>query len=131
MGGTRARAQNRNKEGVNDGTTTVGYLRDVVQRFADERDWQPFHDPKNLSASIAIEAAELMEQFQWLRTDQLGEVRNDSEKMAAVTEEAADVFAYLLSFADAMDIDLSAALVAKMEKNAVKYPAERYRGRFE
>lgn len=116
--------------GLNDGTTTVAALRRRIADFVAERAWQPFHDPKNLAASILIEAAELMEHFQWLRSDQLDEVRNDPVRMAQVREEAADVFAFLLSFANALDIDLSAALEAKMAKNALKYPADQYRGRF-
>ncbi len=95
-----------------------------------ERQWEPFHDPKNLSASIAIEAGELMEHFQWLRTDQLASVREDDAKMHEIREELADITAYVLSFATTMGIDLSSALEDKMKKNAVKYPTEEYRGRF-
>lgn len=115
---------------MSDETTTLDELKALVQRFIAEREWQPFHDAKNLSMSIAIEAAELMEHFQWLRSDQLTAVRNDPEKMRQITEEAADVLAYLLSFAHAMGIDLSTALVEKMKKNALKYPADQFRGRF-
>jgi NTP pyrophosphatase (non-canonical NTP hydrolase) len=102
----------------------------MVNEFVAERCWQPFHDPKNLSASIAIEAAELMEHFQWLRSDQLGSIREDAEAMKGIREEVADIMAYVLSFASAMSIDLSSALEEKMKRNAVKYPAEQYRGRF-
>ncbi len=124
--GTRA----RHTHGRDDATATIAELKELIEVFVDERDWQPFHDPKNLSSSIAIEAAELMEHFQWLRTDQLGEVRADEPKMAEVREEIADILAYVLSFASTMDIDLAAALTDKMKKNAVKYPAEKFRGRF-
>ena len=102
----------------------------LVNDFVAERDWQPFHDAKNLSASIAIEAAELMEHFQWLRSDQLDSVRGDPTSMAAIREELADIAAYLLSFANKMGIDVASALEEKMRKNAVKYPAEHFRGRF-
>lgn len=129
--GTRARFNRTRDQGPNDAATTVAQLIDIMQRFVDERDWQPFHDPKNLSASIAIEAAELMEHFQWLRTDQLGGVKNDPRKMNDVREELADILAYVLSFAATMDIDLSSALADKMKKNAIKYPADQYRGKFE
>ncbi len=115
---------------MNDHVTTVMDLRKQVADFVAERDWQQFHDPKNLAASILIEAAELMEHFQWLRSDQLDAVRQDAAKCAEIREEAADVLAFLLSFANAMDIDLAAALADKMRKNARKYPAEEYRGRF-
>ena len=102
----------------------------LVNDFVAERAWEPFHDAKNLSASIAIEAAELMEHFQWLRSDQLNSVGEDAQAMAEVREELADIAAYLLSFASKMGIDISSALEEKMRKNAVKYPADRFRGRF-
>lgn len=115
---------------MSDRDTTVGELRELVAAFVAEREWQQFHDPKNLAASIAIETAELMEHFQWLRSDQLDQVRQDPKQMAQIREEVADITAFLLSFANAMDIDLSDALRAKMAKNADKYPAGEYRGRF-
>ncbi len=115
---------------MDDKSSTITDLKRLVARFVEERDWTRFHDPKNLSASIAIEAAELMEHFQWLRSDELQAVRNDPEAMAQIREELADILAYVLSFAERMDINLSSALEAKMKKNATKYPAETFRGRF-
>ena len=115
---------------MHDSTTTVAELIKLVNDFVAERAWEPFHDAKNLSASIAIEAAELMEHFQWLRSDQLDSVGDDAQAMAEVREELADITAYLLSFANKMGIDVSSALEEKMRKNAVKYPADRFRGRF-
>ena len=115
---------------MDDRTTTVAELTRLVEDFVAERNWQPFHDPKNLSTSIAIEAAELMEHFQWLRSEELGSVREQEDVMAQVREEAADIAAYLLSFCATMGIDLSSALQAKMKKNAVKYPVPRYDGKF-
>ena len=114
---------------VQDQTTTIAELIKLVDDFVAERQWEPFHDPKNLSASIAIEAAELMEHFQWLRSDQLDSIRDDKEKMAEITEEVADVAAYLLSFASTMEIDISSALADKMKKNALKYPKDEFLGR--
>lgn len=128
--GTRARNLGPLAGGLNDSIATLAQLRDLMNRFVAQRDWQPFHDPKNLSASIAIEAAELMEHFQWLRSDQLDGLRADPQALAAVKEEVADVFAYLLSFANALDIDLASALTEKMRKNEMKYPVEKFRGRF-
>ena len=98
--------------------------------FVAQRHWEKYHDAKNLSASIAIEAAELMEHFQWLRSDELEDVKKDAAAMTAIGEEVADVAAYLLSFATVMGIDLSTTLADKMIKNAAKYPADRFRGRF-
>jgi len=115
---------------MNDRDTTVQELIDLVEAFVTERDWQPFHDAKNLSASIAIEAAELMEHFQWLRTDELPAVKDDAKAMIAIREELADVLAYTVSFAKTMNIDLASALADKMKKNAIKYPAKEFRGRF-
>ena len=115
---------------MGDDTTTVGQLRELIDAFVAERNWAQFHDPKNLASSIAIEAAELMEHFQWLRTDQLDGVRDDPQQMAEIREELADVTAFLLSFANAIDIDVSDALRDKMAKNARKYPADEYQGRF-
>ncbi len=115
---------------MNDHNTTLADLRRIMDEFVTARDWRPFHDPKNLACSILIEAGELMEHFQWLRTDELAAVRDDPAQMAAIREELADVFAYVLSFAETMGIDLTQALVEKMKKNELKYPAERYRGRF-
>ncbi len=115
---------------MRDDVTTIAELKKLMEDFVTEREWQPFHDPKNLAASIAIEAAELMEHFQWLRTDELAAVREDAQQMDAIRQEVADILAFLLSFANAMDIDLSDALRDKMVLNARKYPAQEYRGRF-
>jgi dCTP diphosphatase len=115
---------------MSDESTTVGQLREMIEAFVAERDWEKFHDPKNLAASIAIETAELMEHFQWLRSDELEAVRRDPQQMAEIREELADVTAFVLSFANAMDIDVSDALRDKISKNAHKYPAAEYRGRF-
>ncbi|MBN1488496.1 MAG: nucleotide pyrophosphohydrolase [Phycisphaerae bacterium] len=113
-----------------DSTTTVAELREQMARFVADRDWQQFHDPKNLTMSIAIEAAELMEHFQWLRSDQIAQITGDPAALGQVREELADVMAFLLSLANALDVDVSQALTEKMAKNELKYPAERFRGRF-
>ena len=115
---------------MRDEKTTVAELIHLVEEFVAQRDWQKFHDPKNLSASIAIEAAELMEHFQWLRSDEVEAVANDPIATAEIREEVADILAYLLSFAARMKIDLSSALRDKMLKNAAKYPADQFRGKY-
>jgi dCTP diphosphatase len=114
-----------------DERTTVAELRAVVRQFVAERDWEPFHTPKNVSMGIAIEAAELMEHFLWLDGPASLEVARQPEKKAAIADEMADVAAYLLRLSDVLEIDLSEALRGKMVKNAIKYPAEKYRGKFE
>ncbi len=113
-----------------DRDTTVGALRDEIARFIRERDWEQFHDPKNLSIAIATEAAELMEHFRWIKNDPSRELVRDPKVRAEVAEELADVLAFALSFANAADIDITTALRAKMAKNARKYPAEDYKGRY-
>ncbi len=114
---------------MNDQTTTVADLKRMIAQFVAERDWQQFHDPKNLTMSIAIEAAELMEHFQWLRSDQLKQVLADADQKQLVAEELADVVAYVISLANVLDVDVSLALEKKMKKNAEKYPSDRYRGK--
>ena len=97
-----------------------------VLKFRDERDWQQFHDPKSLAVSICIEAAELLELFQWLAPDEAR--RQVVEKKERVAEEIADVAIYLIELADVAGIDLAAAIAAKLEKNAAKYPVDKSRG---
>ncbi|MBI1827711.1 MAG: nucleotide pyrophosphohydrolase [Planctomycetes bacterium] len=114
---------------MNDATTTVNELKLLMARFVAEREWEKFHDAKNLSASIAIEAAELMEHFQWLRSEELAAVKDDTTTMIAIREEIADIAAYVLSFANQMGIDLASAIEEKMKKNTAKYPADKFRGK--
>lgn len=115
---------------MNDQTTTVNQLRALVGDFVDERDWQQFHSPKNISMALAIEAAELMEHFQWLTIDDSRKLAHEPEKLTAVAEELADVLSYSLAMANSLGIDLAATIEAKMVKNALKYPAQQFRGRF-
>ncbi len=113
-----------------DQKTTVAELRDMVRRFVEARDWRQFHSPKNLSMSLAIEAAELMEHFQWITTDASRTVGDNAEKLLAVSEELADVMCYALALANELDIDITEAVRDKMVKNERKYPAAEYRGRY-
>lgn len=115
---------------MNDEQTTVAGLRELVRSFVVERDWRQFHTPKNLSMSLAIEAAELMEHFQWLTPDESRSLAADSNKLAAVGEELADVLCYALAMANELDLDVATAVRDKMVKNARKYPAAEYRGRY-
>ena len=116
---------------MSDQTATIAQLRQAVQAFVDERDWRQFHTPKNLTMSLAIEAAELMEHFQWLDVgESLAHGRNPARR-GDIADEMADVACYLLSLANALDIDLSDAVLAKLVKNADKYPANEFRGRSE
>lgn len=111
-----------------DEATSVKDLRDTVRQFVEERDWKQFHSPKNLSMALAIEAAELMEHFQWISPEESRDL-DDSAKLE-VGEELADVLCYALAIANEMDIDLASTLQSKMIKNRAKYPVEEYRGRY-
>ncbi len=115
---------------MTDTTATIAELRRLVEEFVARRDWHQFHTPKNLAMSLAIEAAELMEHFQWLTAEQSRAVAERPEKLAEVGDELADVFCYALAMANELGLDLASALAAKMAKNAEKYPVEQYRGRF-
>ena len=115
---------------MDDSSTTLADLRKLVADFVDERDWNQFHSPKNLSMALAIEAAELMEHFQWLTLDESRAIADQPDKLGEVTEELADVLCYALALANELNIDVAAAIRDKMQKNAQKYPAEKYRGRF-
>ncbi|MEO3753105.1 nucleotide pyrophosphohydrolase [Streptomyces sp. B6B3] len=98
-------------------------LQDALAAFARERDWGPFHTPKNLAMALTGEVGELVEIFQWLTPEESAAVMADPERATAVRHELADVFAYLLMLADTLDVDLAAALTDKMVSNARKYPA--------
>jgi NTP pyrophosphatase (non-canonical NTP hydrolase) len=117
-------------EHASDRETTVAELREMVRQFVDERDWRQFHSPKNLSMSLAIEAAELMEHFQWITPDASRRVPGDAAKLTAVGEELADVLCYTLALANELDLDLAAAMRDKMHKNRRKYPAAEYKERY-
>lgn len=104
-------------------------LRDELRAFAAARDWAQFHSPKNLACALSVEAAELLEPFQWM-TD--AQSRTLSDALAtAVTLEAADVLLYLVQLADQLDIDLVAAARRKIALNAARYPVETARGNSE
>lgn len=109
---------------------TVAEMRAVVARFVAEREWECYHDPKNLSMSVAIEAAELMEHFQWVRSEELGALLADGATRAEVVDEIADIACYVLALANVLEIDLSDAVAQKVAKNAEKYPVARFRGRY-
>lgn len=115
---------------ADDQNTTVDALRREIAAFIRERDWEQFHDPKNLSMAIATEAAELMEHFRWAKNQEAIDLLQDPQAKHAIAEELADILSFALSFANAADIDITSTLRAKMAKNARKYPADQYRGRY-
>ena len=113
----------------NDKITTIQDLKKIAQEFRDDRDWQQFHSPKNLSMKIAIEAAELMEKFVWLSTessfDELDKNRQEIE------DEMTDVFIYLIHFCNTANIDMSSAFIKKLQEVSKKYSIEKSKGKSE
>ncbi|BAU86682.1 mazG nucleotide pyrophosphohydrolase domain-containing protein [Streptomyces laurentii] len=96
--------------------------------FAAARDWQPFHTPKNLAAALSVEAAELLEIFQWLTPEEADRVMADPDTAHRVRDEVADVLAYLLQFCGVLGVDPLTALAAKIDRNEIRFPARGRRG---
>ncbi|MFM7118002.1 MAG: nucleotide pyrophosphohydrolase [Planctomycetota bacterium] len=113
-----------------DETESLKTFRTILGQFVSERKWEQFHAPKNISMALAIEAAELMEHFQWLTVEESRAVKQDPEKLHAIGEEIADVFCYTLALVNELNLDLGAIFEKKMARNRAKYPAAEYRGRF-
>jgi dCTP diphosphatase len=101
-------------------------LRNRLRTFAQDRDWEQFHSPKNLAMALIAEAAELVEHFQWLTERQSENLPMD--KRALVADELADVLVYLVRIADKLDIDLLLAAADKMRRNEAKYPVSVVKG---
>jgi dCTP diphosphatase len=91
-----------------------------VRQFAQDRDWERYHTPKNLCMAMSVEMAELVEHFQWATAEESQQL--DAAKRAAVEQEMADVMLYMIRLADVLNVDLETAIRAKMVLNAVKYP---------
>lgn len=104
----------------------LAQLREALRQFAAERHWDQFHSPKNLASALAVEAAELLECFQWLTEAESGQLTPD--QLARAREEMADVLNYLIRLADKLDVDLLEAARDKIRQNALKYPVEKARG---
>lgn len=106
----------------------VKNLADRLRQFADARDWNQFHTPKNLAIAVSTEAAELLELFQWSRGTTDWNSLKEPKVAARVEEELADVLLYLVRFADLAGVDLEAAALRKLTTNERKYPAEEFKG---
>lgn len=113
-----------------DTTTTVADLREAMQRFVAQREWEQFHSPKNLAMGLAVEAAELMEHFLWIDNEASREAGRDPARRGEIADEMADVACYLLAMSNTLAIDLSEAVAAKLVKNAIRYPVEKCKGRY-
>ncbi|SEP09065.1 NTP pyrophosphatase, house-cleaning of non-canonical NTPs [Luteibacter sp. UNC138MFCol5.1] len=103
-------------------------LQAMLQEFADVRDWDKFHNPKNLAIALAVEVGEVLELFQWLSEADAADVRINEQLKARVSEELADVAIYLLRLADKSGVDLDAAIAEKILSNGKKYPVDRVFG---
>jgi NTP pyrophosphatase (non-canonical NTP hydrolase) len=101
-------------------------LRDRLKAFARERDWEQFHSPKNLAMALIVEAAELLEHFQWLTPEQSESL--DEDRRREVELEMADIFIYLMRMCERLDVDLLEVVEEKIKLNEKKYPADKVRG---
>lgn len=105
-----------------DSKTTVQELRLAIKKFVDDREWGQYHTPKNLGISISIEAAEIMEHFQWLTPQESIELVRDPAKRAEAADELADVLIYCLSLANQLDVDISRVVLEKLDRNQDRFP---------
>ena len=115
---------------MSDSIVTVDRLKEMVKLFILERDWDKFHDSKSLSMSISIEAAELMEIFQWVRTSDTEKMISDNTVKGKVVDEIADILIYTIAFCSKNNIDISKSIEQKLKKNSSKYPIEKYKGKY-
>jgi len=103
-------------------------LKAKIEKFANDRDWKQFHNPKNISMALTVEAAELLEIFQWLTFEESSQASSDEKLIGKISDELADITVYCVRMCDILGIDLPAAIDSKMKKNAEKYPVEVAKG---
>ncbi len=114
---------------MSDKETTIQELKEILNKFKEERNWGQFHDAKNLAEAISIESGELQEHFLWKKSvDVMSQLESDPKFKDEVSEELADVVMYCLNFANAINIDLSSTIKNKIKKNNEKYPVEKSKG---
>ena len=121
----RYRIDNMGKENLN-----LDVIKEKLNQFSKERDWEQYHSPKNLAMALSVEVAELVEIFQWSNDGGIKEVENEQTRKE-IEEEIADIFNYLVKFVDLMDIDLEKISLEKIQKNDEKYPVEKSKGNSE
>jgi NTP pyrophosphatase (non-canonical NTP hydrolase) len=114
---------------LDDAQTTIAELKSMMSQFVAERDWGRFHDPKSVAMAVGVEAAELMEPFRWLSTEESTALLNDARRRSAVAEELADVVLLCLEFSAVSKIDIAEAVRAKLELNKKRYPVEKSHGK--
>lgn len=115
---------------MNDKETTILELKNFVEDFVQEREWSQFHNAKNLSMALTIEAGELMDIFKWDTPEECETKMSEKNGRQEATDELADIMIYAIAFANRNDINISNAIDQKMIKNRIKYPADKYRGHF-
>ena len=103
-------------------------IKETLRKFTEEREWEQFHNPKNLATALSVEASELLEIFQWSNDGGLNEI-NDPETKEEIEKEIADIFNYLVKLVDLLDMDLEKVALNKIKENALKYPIEKSKGR--
>ncbi|MGB1926022.1 MAG: nucleotide pyrophosphohydrolase [Rubripirellula sp.] len=115
-------------ESKTDADATILQLKNDVQKFIADRDWEQFHDPKNVAMALASEVGELLDLFRWIRSEKSFQVLEDEEMRTAVRMELADITMFLVDLASICEIDLTASVAEKMKINASRYPIEKARG---
>jgi len=115
---------------MNDKETTILELKNFVEDFVQEREWSQFHNAKNLSMALTIEAGELMDIFKWNTPEECESMMSEKNTRQDATDELADIMIYAIAFANRNNINISNAINQKMIKNKIKYPADKYRGHF-
>ncbi len=115
---------------LSDETTTTGDLKRLVQAFVSERDWGKYHNAKDVAIAINVEAAELLELFEWVREHEIPALLEDEAKRRHLGEELADVILLCLNLASVADLDVADTVGRKLEKNRMKYPADLVRGNY-
>ena len=115
---------------MSDFDTTFQQIRELLKEFQQQRDWEQFHDPKNLAEAISIEASELMEHFLWKDKEKvIKELKGNKELREEVGDELADIFAFAINFANTANFDISSIIKNKLEKAKKKYPIDKAKGR--
>jgi NTP pyrophosphatase (non-canonical NTP hydrolase) len=115
-------------EESSDEYVNIEKLKERVRHFVRERDWEKFHNPKDLAIAISVEAGELLELFQWMKGEELEDIRENETFMKNIERELADILNYCLVMANALELDLSRIVLDKIKENEIKYPKEKFRG---
>ena len=113
---------------MQDDARTIAEAKEIVRRFCEERDWDQYHNPKDLAVGMVTEGSELLEIFRFKTPEECRELLSDPTRLGEIRDELSDVFYFVLRFAQMNDIDLFSALEDKIAKNDAKYPADKVRG---